>query len=265
MSYLILDLDETTFVKDCPYRMARIDAQHHNLSETFMVSMFNSQIPIKLINPKELSDLIEYVCLNHEGVIILTRGCWHPNVLNELAVKLILSEPAREKFKKSLFHSAATDNSYFGTDPKTAGMIDKDTRLEKIIQHNAALKGKKFVALDDSNSQLIAFQRRTEQDVFTIQATTLRAQAPEFTEYKSFYENTKFALAQISKLEKPVEAKSLGQKIILKLHQSKAKMEDKLSQSNLLFFKFKIKRHSEQDNKTAVYTDDSEAALHKVI
>lgn len=192
MAYLVLDLDRTTFVT-----IEQVADIHpaHDLSDKIYV---NSQTVIRIINPQLLKNTLEIICEQHEGIIILTNGCWPREIIDIIATHLQLSPASAAKFRQCHFHSLATDWHLFpaGMALEQLQCLTKDIRLQTIIALYPQLQNKKMVALDDTLTQIAALQ--TMPNVRAICATTDK---PE----KNFYSEVLAALETAAFIEKAIK------------------------------------------------------------
>lgn len=194
MPYLVLDLDKTTFVV-CTEKQ-EIHATHELSPNILQGSLTLEQNTVtrdlQLINPEELSTLIDAACTDYDGIIILTAGFWTKDILEIIEPQLNISPQSREKLRQSYFHSPATDAELFQLAPMVVYKMDKNIRLNRIIATNPALNGKHFVVLDDNSRQVRSFGNTPR--VNAILATTDK---PE----KFFYQQAISALAQAKEEE----------------------------------------------------------------
>lgn len=196
MAYLVLDLDLTTFVTTDDAQ--HIDDKTHTLSDNeYIGTSFdgNCKYNLRIINPKEIAQLITAAYTKHDGLLILTSGAWDATIREVLANALDLCELIKEKVRACRFHSIVTDVHYF----KLSGLgvdlhqkdylqkllekvryLDKNTRLDAIIRYNQELSSKHFVMLDDNIGQIKSFMDTDNVDA--VLATTRKPDAD-----KKFY------------------------------------------------------------------------------
>jgi hypothetical protein len=201
MAYLVLDLDLTAIAS-----IEQLNMVHpfHTLSEktftgTATISNKTFEMEFKIINPSALAKLIETAYKKHDGVIILTSGSWDSSIRTILADNLELSPTTKQKLSECHFHSVETDKAYFNNlNCHQIGLLDKNIRLQKIIEKKPELSSKYFVALDDNSQHVNAL--RKHHKVLTTLATT--------DEHKnSFYNQTLYNL-EIHKSFEPSKASS---------------------------------------------------------
>jgi len=190
MSYLFLDLDETTIVTT--KNLSSIDKAHTLSSDTYKGSMGTDFFDFRIINPQELAELIEFVCINYDGIIILTAGCWNSNIIKILADNLNLSEQAYKKFISSRFHSAVTDARLLSLDIQIVRMLDKNTRMLFIMNYYPELQRKCFTLLDDNPLHITSCENNFK--IQTVLATTSSFE-------KDFYHQARYAMEICSYLE----------------------------------------------------------------
>lgn len=187
MAYLLLDLDLTA-IKAAVYPSNSVHDFHTLSSEHFNATVFNENLSfdIYIINPDDLSKLIETAFRDHDGVIILTAGAWDKTMRNILADNLNLTQESKQKLRECRFHSVLTDVEYFnGLDIETIRGITKNHRLDKIITAYPELSSNYYAALDDDLRQINSLN--THPNVIPIHATTHIAD-------KTFYDLAAFAL-----------------------------------------------------------------------
>lgn len=189
MARLILDLDETSLVV---YGAPNSVHRSQTLSRPLKGQMMSIPFYFRIINPQKLSDLIQYAYKEHEGVMIVTSGCYEKDICSTIASNLDLPEDVRQKFADCSFHSPLTDCHLFGLDYQEVRDLNKFTRIGKIIQHNPALKNVHYVFVDDDFRHLNSF--RGNPQVTPILATTDTAKT-------DFYEEAKRALDEAKKME----------------------------------------------------------------
>jgi len=190
MAYLVLDLDLTTFVTSDDLFFLN---KAHNVSERPCTGILGTkQVELKIINRDELTELIEYACTQHDGIIILTSGGWDERIRTELALHLDLSDKVTEKMEHCFYHSAETDKSWFKKDVMAMTRVNKNLRLKKIIAHRPDLENSHFVVLDDNSEHIKSFA--LNRRVIPITATTN-------TPSKTFYKEAMNALDECKKNE----------------------------------------------------------------
>lgn len=201
MAQLILDLDLTVLV-------ASIQRQH--LHDGHTVSNFGLQttlpydgggleVGFELINPEELSNLIETAYEHNDGIIMLTSGLWSNSIVDILVEYLDLSENASARLRQCSFHSSVTDSQYFPNPSLSEEErltwiqnLPKTARLAKIIELNPNLQGQQFVLLDNEIDHINAFS--TTKNVTAVWADTT---SPD----KNFYDAALTALTEARKKE----------------------------------------------------------------
>jgi hypothetical protein len=192
MAILVLDLDLTAIV---PLTLCHQVHQAQTLSlTTYQAKCHGKSISIKIINPIELADLIEYAYQHHDGVMILTSGRWDQSIRTVLANALNLSDTVRNKLVRCPIYTAITDGDRFSIKYIKLQHMDKHSRLELIRAHSPSLRYAEFVVLDDYIFHIYSFLNK---DKFrTVWATT-------DTTDKAFYRDAKSMLQQF-KFEKEV-------------------------------------------------------------
>jgi len=201
MSYLVLDLDETVMVVDS--RLSNIHAAHE-LSIPIRVKAGKNEVNVHIINPVELSDLIEDACIFYDGIIVLTSGYWDKSLINNLAWHLNLSKQAYDKFVTCRFHSVTTDCLLFQLHPYTVHSMDKNSRLNQIIKHFPELNDKYMTILDDNPDHIDSFN--DNQKVHAVWANTGEAK-------KDFYLQANDAMSECRNKEKEATVVSRQTKI----------------------------------------------------
>lgn len=205
MAYLALDLDLTVFIGTIESAvsadidmMDMLDPTHtlYDVPTKGTLADGTIKAKISLINPKELSAIIEAACTLHDGLIILTSGKWDRSILRLLAAHLELSDKAREMVYKAYFHSAFTDQTLYDLPASQIMHIPKRDRLKKIIAHHPKLKGKRIVTLDDSEEHTDSYKK--------MMTTTIPVLATPHLPDKSYYDETLSALELASRIEKRV-------------------------------------------------------------
>tara|TARA_B110000879_G_scaffold211012_1_gene302440 strand:- start:224 stop:1024 length:801 start_codon:yes stop_codon:yes gene_type:complete len=172
MPKLILDLDLTVFATE---RDAEQLHDSHKLSRTVVAQLGSNeplvQHDIKLINPDALSVLIETACMDYDGIIILTAGCWHESVRDLLVEHLELSDPASEILRNCLFLSALTCRENFpDLDVREISYMMKSTRFSKYLEKDESLRSQHFVFVDDNENHILSFAH--SRQVLPIYAAT---------------------------------------------------------------------------------------------
>jgi len=191
MPYLALDLDRTAITT--PEDEPTIDAAHSLSLETYKGSMGPYSFDFKIINPQELAALIEKVCIDYDGIIILTSGCWDSSITQTLADNLTLSEQAYNKFILSRFHSAITDAPLFKQHYGLVQDLDKNRRLTTIRRHYPELRNKFITLLDDNEKHITSCNNSVK---------TLPVLATTSINNKDFYVEAINAMKQCFKREK---------------------------------------------------------------
>ena len=152
MPLLVLDLDETSIVT--LNRQSLIHSTH-TLSSQFYKSLIadhNGSLfyaSFYIINSTQLANLIEHACKERYGIIILTSGLWLPSIRDVLANNLDLSINAQNILKNCYFHSAYTDSITFNYPINQIQRINKNVRLQKIIESRPELAAKYFTVVDN--------------------------------------------------------------------------------------------------------------------
>lgn len=171
MVYLIFDLDRTVFVGvlkgnsceiDDVRRKHEIDPSHEFKPISTIGTLSNGTVEIQanlfLINPRELSDLIQAVSNKGGEVLILTAGLWQDSIREVLADYLDLSDKAAEMLRRCHFHSPITDTAFIEASCGDIQYMLKSERLAHIMRHKPALTGKHFIVLDDEEEHIESFQ-----------------------------------------------------------------------------------------------------------
>ena len=188
VAYLILDLDLTSIV-NCSADSTDLKDLHpnHTLHQpAFLAKGIHKGVdvdfPAKILNRPELSGLIQYALEHHDGVIFFTNGMYYL-MREQIAEQLDLTSAAKEKLKKSQFHSPVTGRVYFpGLTPLNIRLKTKRERFEVICHAHPHLQGKGFVLVDDSIDHLTPFAGVPH--VATVLATTWRTSSGK----KDFYD-----------------------------------------------------------------------------
>jgi len=205
MVYLVLDLDLTTFVR-IPDELDLVD-QFHELSNEIQLGGYCQELPfshttIQIINPVELSNLIETAYNQYDGVIILTSGAWPLSIRNMLADHLDLTDETAEKLSNCRFHNYKTDQHYFNNNSLETYNALKSVRLARIIGNTPELTNCHFVVLDDRTDHIESLQRFRR--IEPIHATTYQAS-------KAYYDVAAEALEKC-KQSKAIEKSLLAEK-----------------------------------------------------
>lgn len=192
MAILVLDLDLTAIV---PINLCKKVHLAQTLSSTtYEAKCQDKYITIKILNPIELADLIEYAYQHHDGVMILTSGRWDQSIRTVLAKALDLSDYVRNKLVRCPIYTAITDGDRFFLKYSSLQYMNKHSRLELIKAHSPSLRYAEFVVLDDHFFHVDSFENKDK--VRTVLATT-------DTPHKTFYHEAKNKLQQF-KFEKEV-------------------------------------------------------------
>ena len=193
MPVLVLDLDETVFV--ATDRQNRIHPNHSKSPDIVGAIAGVYKFTVNIINPEQLSELINTACIIYDGVIILTSGAWQPSVRDLLVPYLNLTLEAATRFKNCRFHSSSTDSKLFNIDGSIIHQMDKYTRLKLIVTHYADLKKQKLVLFDDSLKHRHAILRAPDNTMIgTVLAATNK---PE----QDFYQRALNELAKAKQQE----------------------------------------------------------------
>ncbi|MDR3442884.1 MAG: hypothetical protein P4L65_07685 [Legionella sp.] len=197
MPILVLDLDETVFV--IKSHAENIDSIHAMSSDiagaTACYDSIVYKTSVNIINPEQISELINAACTKYDGVIILTAGFWDPSIRELLEEYLDLSEETAAKFKNCRFHSVLTDSKLFNIDPMKLRDMDKYTRLQMLINHYPELKELFLVLLDDHPMHVNSVLNASDNTMIgAVLATTDTAE-------QDFYQHTLAALEQGKKQE----------------------------------------------------------------
>ena len=193
MPKLILDLDLTVFAHERD--LSDLDPLHTLSSvQSAWMGAEKSECLVRLINPLELSELIQTACEAYDGIIILTSGCWHEDVRNMLAECLELSDEVTEMVRNCLFLSSLTCRNNFPDHDVSAIMnINKNRRFSKYLEQNASLSAQQFVLLDDNPMHINSFAYSSQ--VMPIHVSTRLAR-------KDFYQHAVEALLEAKVTEK---------------------------------------------------------------
>lgn len=189
MPKLLLDLDKTSI---CLQGELECIDQSHTLSLPIKVRLGQQSVEIYIINPVELTALIELAYTQYDGVILFTSGDWDNDVRNALAKALNLSDSVRKQFKACSIHSAASDAEQLNLEHDKVRDMTKFERLKKIRQIDPTLKDVNFAFLDNDLAHVTSFKKCPY--VEEVLATTYE---PE----KSFYSETHAALERCKQQE----------------------------------------------------------------
>lgn len=209
MVILILDLDLTSIAteSDSKHLNPIHTRSNHGLSYTFNLVTGSQTVAFEIINPIELSRLIETACQQYDGVMILTSGYWTRTIIGKISDYLDLSDDAAKKFVCSALHSSLTDYRYFLSDKvenidrvRFTKTLSKKIRLEKIIEANPKLKDAYFVFVDDNTQHINELKNHPR--VTPILATA-------YTADKTFYAKAHEALAEAYKKEQQLKEQQL--------------------------------------------------------
>lgn len=191
MPKLILDLDLTVFTNENDFLQVH---STHELSTSLETKLGNDYRFIWLINPTELSELIEIACVEYDGVIICTAGAWHESIRDVLADNLDLSEAASQRLRNCLFISTVTCKNNFPDSSLTdISHMTKSTRFAQYLANDKTLRSQNFVFVDDNWKHILSFSG--SELVYPIYATTKEGE-------KDFYQKSINALAIAKENEK---------------------------------------------------------------
>lgn len=159
MPYLVLDLDETALV--VTQHRDQIAPSHclstHQAIGEFFWKDNVVHCKFNVINPQQLSELIEHACQKYDGVLILTAGLWLPSVRTRLATLLDLTNRTTYLLENCIFHSPLVDEKLLNASVEELRYMNKKTRLEKIRANNPKLQDKHFVILDNEPFHIESF------------------------------------------------------------------------------------------------------------
>ncbi|MDR3442885.1 MAG: hypothetical protein P4L65_07690 [Legionella sp.] len=193
MPVLVLDLDETVFVTK--ERHGHIHPNHSKSPDIVGAIAGAYKLTVNIINPEQLSVLINTACIIYDGVLILTSGAWEPSVCALLIPYLNLTLEAATQFKNCRFHSSSTDSELFNINGSILHQMDKYARLKMIVNYYADLKKQKLVLLDDSKKHRNAILRAPDNTM--IAAVLAATDRPE----QDFYQKTLSVLARAKQQE----------------------------------------------------------------
>lgn len=184
MAYLIIDLDLTLICAQGAEQL--LDRRAHTLHPAPAI--------VSIINPVEASDIIENACTEHDGIIILTAGCWSEIYIKQLLKQQLNVSPAtQEKIDKCLFlNPVNTMLDFIGLSLEEVAKLRKIDRYYRMLVKNPDLKSKHCVFLDDDEIHIESFA--SEPRVTAIRATT-------DTPTKAFYQETINAMARAKRRE----------------------------------------------------------------
>ncbi len=161
---IILDWDQTLVA----YKLDRANLHpEHKLSEYKRTIRSDAtgeiEWSVELINPRELSDVIQDLCQQNPGnkFMILTSGCWNGgDAVHLLCIGLDITPEATMRLSQAKFHSASSDHKYFpGKTLKDVRELNKDVRLEAIIKNDPTLQNEHFLIVDDKFENITCFKR----------------------------------------------------------------------------------------------------------
>jgi hypothetical protein len=205
MPKLILDLDKTTLAIgsdaheiDSFHKLEKIDSETQRKINKIIKG------EVSIINPKELTWLIELAYRQYDGLMILTSGCcWTKDHIIQLFRKNLELLPATARRLEELeFHSPNTDLLYFREYPlntkkeyhdaaNNIARLTKDERLRRIFKSNPTMD-MRYVMIDDSHTHYESL--KSMDNVTPILATTNY-------DDKYFYNDAENALAANAILE----------------------------------------------------------------
>ena len=167
---LVLDLDLTAIVCD-PKDMDCIDHSFHTLSSNLLTAKAAQfMFQIRIINPPELSDLIQQTLDAGGDILILTSGLWDGGIRDVLADHLDLSEFASQKLRQCYFHSVLTDLEFLKVCCLFKLGSHKRHSIGKVIELRPELRGRPMIALDDAPRHIDSYKRL--KYVTAVHATT---------------------------------------------------------------------------------------------
>lgn len=187
MPTLIIDLDETLVCVS-----TRIEFIHKSHSLTREQSTYTNDGAVVswfIINPDEISDLIQHACDQNYDLMILTSGAWPTGTRHKLAQALDLDEKAKEKLKTCRFHNITSDAVLLNRPTKEIRIMSKFDRLTAIIEKAPELSGRNFVLLDDSEDHCNSFANCSFVEAIL---------AHTYEEGKQFYLKAKLALERFA-------------------------------------------------------------------
>ena len=208
MPYLVLDLEETTFVIDRDINLQQIHGKHTiwNRINATLSQQFSCTIGI--INPKQLLDLLK-AASNSDGLIVLTAGYWEKEVMidiiNAIDDQYKVPKKVRTMIQEALFYSPQEEEKKYKESKgltlysQHIRLMSKSHRLQNIINMEN-LKGKEFVVLDNDYTHIKSFCEM--KNVVAIRATT-------DTYNKSFY---KIAIDALSNSYQPSQERQVAEK-----------------------------------------------------
>lgn len=199
MAYLIVDLDLTLICAQ--HDECVLDKSVHTLYPENIIAEMDIEIngqklafPISIINPMESSSLIEAACMDYDGIIFLTAGCWSEHSIKGiLKDHLNISESAQAKLDEGYYlNTVNTGNDFAGLSRQEISQLVKSERFRRFLLRTPELKDKHFVVLDDSIDHTNSFSG--DERVTAILATTNQSS-------KAFYQETINALARAKRRE----------------------------------------------------------------
>ncbi len=194
MPYLLLDLDLTVFSTSADLYQVN---KAHQLSKPINVPIETAYgtivTAIQLINPIELSDLLDTACSEYDGVIFFTAGNWSRDILPTIVDYLDISKEAEQKLLESPFFCAPSSSIHFpDLTLNSIRHLPKSTRWQKIVINNEYLAEHFFVFLDDNPEHVESF--KSIPNVLAIHADTEQP-------VKDFYHHAKQQLKAAKNLE----------------------------------------------------------------
>lgn len=172
----VFDLDYTVFIAET--LQDKIFKGAHQLGPIISIEhKFNDRsasVNVRIINPSELTKLIEHCCTKHDGLMFITSGRWSARSIKSLLIDhLNLSSETKQKIEQAVFMNPESDQKYFPGESKAAiAEKPKVERLTAFLQANPELHGNVHLVVIDDGYELHIKPINEHPDMTGIHATT---------------------------------------------------------------------------------------------
>jgi len=173
VAILILDLDLTVFAEQRDIESVIFWDHFEKTQDLHEIEFTSGYIKkVKLINPELLSDLIQYACTQHDGVMFFTSGDWEEASIKSLLKSCLdLDAVVDLKFANAAFINVDASWQHFGDKSRDEiQCMDKNLRLDKFRELYPAHRDTHFVFVDDNLQHIESFEK--DERVHCVHATT---------------------------------------------------------------------------------------------